>query len=50
LHDDLCELCLTAPEAGWLVELTKQLVAEHLCACGNITAPIRSVYRWKGRS
>jgi periplasmic divalent cation tolerance protein len=25
-----------------------QLVTERLCACGHVTGPIRSIYRWAG--
>jgi periplasmic divalent cation tolerance protein len=29
--------------------LASQLVERHLAACVNILAPVRSIYRWKGR-
>jgi periplasmic divalent cation tolerance protein len=45
---DLCEVCITAPDADWLAEFTNQLVTDRLCACGHITGPIRSIYRWAG--
>ena len=48
MADDLCEVCVTAEDADWLAELTTRLVADRLCACGHISGPIRSVYRWQG--
>jgi periplasmic divalent cation tolerance protein len=45
---DLCEVSITAPDADWLAEFTNQLVTDRLCACGHITGPIRSIYRWAG--
>ena len=46
--DDLCEVHVTAPDADWLADLTRQLVTDRLAACGHITGPIRSIYRWDG--
>lgn len=45
---DLCEVCVTAPDPDWLAELTTRLVTDRLAACGHITGPIRSIYRWQG--
>jgi periplasmic divalent cation tolerance protein len=45
---DLCEVCITAPDADWLAAFTHQLVTDRLCACGHITGPVRSIYRWRG--
>lgn len=45
---DVCEVVITGPDADSLAALTRTLVDEHLCACGQITAPVRSVYRWRG--
>ena len=47
-NSELCEVCITAPDADWLAELTARLVTERLSACGHITTPIRSIYRWHG--
>lgn len=30
-------------------KIARQLVESHLAACVNITQPIRSIYRWKGK-
>lgn len=48
LAGDLCEVCVTAPDADWLAELTARLVGDRYAACGHITGPIRSIYRWHG--
>ena len=45
---DVCEVVITGPDADSLAALTRTLVDERLCACGQITAVIRSVYRWQG--
>lgn len=44
-----CEVVVTAADADWLAGLTRTLVEERLAACGQLTAPIRSLYRWEGR-
>ncbi|THV27146.1 divalent-cation tolerance protein CutA [Glycomyces paridis] len=44
----MCEVVITAPDAGWLREFTRRLVAERLAACGHNLAEIRSIYRWDG--
>ena len=38
--------CGSAEEAQ---RLARELVAQHAAACVNIVAPVRGVYRWKGR-
>src|SRR4051812_20651598 len=45
--DEVCEVVITAPDEGWLLAFTRQLVDEGLCASGH-HIPIRSVYRWRG--
>lgn len=45
---ELAEVVITAPDHEWLLDLTRQLVAERLCASAHNFAPIRSVYRWRG--
>jgi periplasmic divalent cation tolerance protein len=45
---ELCEVVVTAPDAGWLAEFTRRLVQEHLAAAGHAIAPIRSIYWWDG--
>jgi len=46
---ECCEVVVTAADADQLAGLTRTLVAERLAACGQISAPIRSIYRWQGR-
>ncbi|HEX6559536.1 MAG TPA: divalent-cation tolerance protein CutA [Longimicrobiales bacterium] len=41
-------LLMTAPSAESAEAITRTLVEEHLIACGNITMPIASIYRWQG--
>jgi periplasmic divalent cation tolerance protein len=45
---DLCEVVITAPDPDWLLNLTRQLVTEWLCASVHNFAPVRSIYRWRG--
>ena len=47
-RDDICEVIITAPDADWLAQFTTDLVTERLAACGQVIAPIRSIYRWQG--
>lgn len=46
---EVCEVVITAPDADWLAEFTRQLVEDRLCASGHNVAPIRSIYRWRGQ-
>ena len=46
---DVCEVIITAPDADWLVEFTRSLVTERLCAAGHNFTQIRSLYRWRGQ-
>jgi periplasmic divalent cation tolerance protein len=46
---NLCEVVITAPDPEWLENLTRELVAEGLCASAHNFAPVRSVYRWQGQ-
>jgi periplasmic divalent cation tolerance protein len=48
MTDDLCEVIITAPDAEWLSELTRNLVDDRLAASGHNISPIRSIYRWQG--
>jgi periplasmic divalent cation tolerance protein len=38
--------CGSAQEAE---RLARELVEQHVAACVNIVAPVRSIYRWKGK-
>ena len=48
MDDEFCEVVVTASDAGWLARFTRTVVEERLAACGHLTEPIRSVYRWDG--
>jgi periplasmic divalent cation tolerance protein len=48
VDEECCEVVVTAAEAEWLAGFTRTLVEERLAACGQIVAPIRSIYRWEG--
>lgn len=45
---ELCEVVVTAPDPEWLVEFTRQLVADGLCSSGHNYTPVRSIYKWRG--
>jgi uncharacterized protein involved in tolerance to divalent cations len=47
--DDVCEVIITAHDPDWLVEFTRRLVTDRLCASGHNFAPIRTIYRWHGQ-
>jgi len=46
---EICEVIITAPDADWLAQFTRQLVVQRLAACGHNIAAIRSIYRWEGK-
>lgn len=46
--DGPCEVVITAPDAAWLAEFCRQLVADGLCASAHNFDPIRSIYKWRG--
>jgi uncharacterized protein involved in tolerance to divalent cations len=48
--DEVCEVIITAPDPDWLVEFTRRLVIDRLCASGHNFQPIRTIYRWHGPS
>jgi periplasmic divalent cation tolerance protein len=49
LHDKtVCEVVITADDAGWLAAFTRRLVEDRLAACGQQIPAIRSIYRWQG--
>ena len=47
--DEVCEVIITAPDPDWLVEFTRRLVSDRLCASGHNFAPICTIYRWQGQ-
>jgi periplasmic divalent cation tolerance protein len=46
--EPLVDITVTAPDANWLAEFTRRLVADRIVACGNIVPAVRSIYRWAG--
>jgi periplasmic divalent cation tolerance protein len=50
MSDDhqVCEVVITADDADWLADFTRELVEDRLAACGQNIAAIRSIYRWDG--
>jgi periplasmic divalent cation tolerance protein len=45
---ELCEVVITAPDPDWLLEFSRQLVTDGLCASAHNFQRVRSVYRWRG--
>ena len=45
---ELHEVVLTAPDPGWLTDLSRKLIEQPLCASAHNSAPVRSIYRWRG--
>jgi periplasmic divalent cation tolerance protein len=48
MSDEICEVVITGPDAAWLAEFTRAIVADRLAACGQNIAHVRSIYRWQG--
>jgi len=48
MNDEVCEVVITGPSQEWVATFTRQLVDDHLAACGHIIPTIRSIYRWEG--
>ena len=46
--DEVCEVIITAPDPDWLVEFSRRLVTDRLCASGHNFQPIQTIYRWQG--
>jgi periplasmic divalent cation tolerance protein len=47
---DKIMVLVTCASAGQARKIARALVAGRLAACGNVfDAPVRSIYRWKGR-
>jgi periplasmic divalent cation tolerance protein len=46
--DDVCEVVITAPNPQWLLQFTRDLVADRLAASAHNLTEIRTVYRWEG--
>lgn len=42
---EVVDVEITAPDADWLADFTRNLIAGRLAASGNIS-PVRSIYRW----
>jgi periplasmic divalent cation tolerance protein len=48
VQEPIFVLCACGSEAE-AAEIADQLVSNRLAACVNISAPVRSVYRWQGK-
>lgn len=48
MKDEVAVLYTTWPDAESAAAAGRLLVEERLCACANILAPMRSIYRWDG--
>ena len=46
--EQICEVVITAADPEWLAAFTTRLVEDRLAACGHLSTPIRSIYRWEG--
>lgn len=46
--DEAVLLYTTWPDAESAETFAAEAVADRLAACGNVLAPMRSIYRWKG--
>ena len=44
-----CVLLVTCPNSEVGERIARVLVEKRLVACGNVTTPVTSVYRWKGK-
>jgi len=47
MNDEVCEVVITGPSQEWVATFTRQLVDDHLAACGHTISEIRSTYRWQ---
>ncbi|GAA3271354.1 divalent-cation tolerance protein CutA [Dactylosporangium vinaceum] len=48
MHPEVSEVVITAPDAEWLADFTRQLVEDRLCSSGHCVESIRSIYKWRG--
>lgn len=49
MSPEVVELIMTADDADWLGEFVGALVTDRMIACGNVSGPVRSRYRWEGK-
>jgi periplasmic divalent cation tolerance protein len=47
---DIIIILVTAGSEGEAEKIAQTLVEERLAACVNIISPIRSIYRWEGKT
>lgn len=47
---DACVVLVTVPSEVVAESLVNALLAEGLIACGTITQPVTSIYRWQGET
>lgn len=48
-QDEPCEIVITAPDAAWLADFSRRLVADRLCAAAHNMSPIQATYWWQGQ-
>ena len=48
MTEPICEVIITGDDEDRLINFTRSLVGDRLAACGQLLAPIRSIYRWNG--
>lgn len=44
---EICEIVITAPDAGWLATFCRGLIEDRLAAAVHIIEDIRTLYRWQ---
>ena len=47
--DEVVLLYTTWPDAETAEAAAAEAVEQRLCACANVLAPMRSIYRWQGK-
>jgi periplasmic divalent cation tolerance protein len=48
VSEEIIVYCACGSE-GEAEEIAAELVTQHLAACVNVSAPVRSIYRWQGK-
>lgn len=44
---EVVEVVITGDDAEWMARFVRSLVDDRVIACGNVSSPIRSIYRWR---
>jgi len=48
MSPEVVEVIVTGNDAEWMGRFVGSLVKDRIIACGNVSGPIRSIYRWHG--